>query len=75
MESVAIQATGAAAAQQEEKEILTKKQLGLFQREMNEALSKKRTDEMRQMVYGNSALIATTREKGIITMALRFAIQ
>jgi hypothetical protein len=75
MESVAIQATGAAAAQQGEKEILTKKQLGLFQREMNEALSKKRTDEMRQMVYGNSALIATTREKGIITMALRFAIQ
>ena len=76
METVAIRATGAAAAaQQGEKEILTKKQLGLFQREMNEALSKKRTDEMRQMVYGNSALIATTREKGIITMTLRFAIQ
>ena len=56
-------------------EILTKKQLGLFQREMNEALSNKRTDEMRRMVYGNSALISTTREKGIITMTLRFAIQ
>jgi len=56
-------------------EILTKKQLGLFQRDMNQALSNKRTDEMRQMVYGNSALIATTREKGIITMTLRFAIQ
>jgi len=26
-------------------------------------------------VYGNSALISTTREKGIITMTLRFAIQ
>jgi hypothetical protein len=76
MEIVAIKATATgAAAQQGEKEILTKKQLGLFQREMNEALSKKRTDEMRQMVYGNSALIATTREKGIITMTLRFAIQ
>lgn len=64
-------ATGAAA----QGEIMTKKQLGLFQRQMNEALSNKRTDEMRQMVYGNSALIATTREKGIITMTLRFAIQ
>jgi hypothetical protein len=42
---------------------------------MNEALSNKRTDEMRRMVYGNSALISTTREKGIITMTLRFAIQ
>jgi len=77
MEIVAIQATttkGEAAATQV-KEILTKKQLGLFQREMNDALSNKRTDKMRGMVYGNSALIATTREKGIITMTLRFAIQ
>jgi hypothetical protein len=78
MDIVAIKATtkqGGAAAEQGEKEILTKKQLGLFQREMNDALSNKRTDEMRQMVYGNSALISTTREKGIITMTLRFAIQ
>ena len=76
METVAIRATvGAAAAATQPGEILTKKQLGLFQREMNEALSKKRTDEMRKMVYGNSALISTTREKGIITMTLRFAIQ
>jgi len=75
METVAIRATGAAAAAAQSGEILTKKQLGLFQREMNEALSKKSTDEMRRMVYGNSALIATTREKGIITMTLRFAIQ
>ena len=66
---------GGAGAEQGEKEILTKKQLGLFQREMNDALSNKRTDEMRRMVYGNSALISTTREKGIITMTLRFAIQ
>ena len=72
METVAIRATGAAAQQGE---ILTKKQLGLFQREMNEALSNKHTDDMRRMVYGNSALISTTREKGIITMTLRFAIQ
>ena len=70
METVAIQAATGAAS-----EILTKKQLGLFQREMNEALSNKRTDKMRGMVYGNSALISTTREKGIITMTLRFAIQ
>jgi hypothetical protein len=74
MEIGAIKATASgAAAQQGEKEIMTKKQLGLFQREMNEAL--KRTDDMRRMVYGNSALIATTHEKGIITMTLRFAIQ
>jgi len=72
METIATKATAAAAQQGE---ILTKKQLGLFQREMNEALSNKRTDDMRRMVYGNSALISTTREKGIITMTLRFAIQ
>ena len=72
MEIVATKATTAA---KQTGEILTKKQLGLFQREMNEALSNKRTDEMRRMVYGNSALISTTREKGIITMTLRFAIQ
>ena len=72
MEIVATKATAAAA---QSREILTKKQLGLFQREMNEALSNKRTDDMRRMVYGNSALISTTREKGIITMTLRFAIQ
>jgi hypothetical protein len=74
MEIVATKAT-ASGAEAQSGEILTKKQLGLFQKEMNEALSKKRTDEMRRMVYGNSALIATTREKGIITMTLRFAIQ
>ena len=73
---VAIRATAAgAAAQQGEKEIMTKKQLGLFQRDMNQALGNKCTDDMRRMVYGNSALISTTREKGIITMTLRFAIQ
>ena len=76
MEIVATKATAAgAAAHQGEKELMTKKQLGLFQREMNEALGNKRTDEMRRIVYGNSALISTTREKGIITMTLRFAIQ
>jgi hypothetical protein len=75
MESVAITKATATGAAAQQGEILTKKQLGLFQREMNEALSKKRTDEMRKMVYGNSALISTTREKGIITMTLRFAIQ
>ena len=73
-ETVAIRATAPGAAAQQG-EILTKKQLGLFQREMNEALGNKRTDEMRRMVYGNSALISTTCEKGIITMTLRFAIQ
>jgi hypothetical protein len=72
MEIVAIKATGAGAQQGE---IMTKKQLGLFQREMNDALSNKRTDDMHRIVYGNSALIATTCEKGIITMTLRFAIQ
>ena len=67
--------TAAAVAKSGEKEIMTKKQLGLFQRDMNQALGNKCTDEMRRMVYGNSVLIATTREKGIITMTLRFAIQ
>ena len=57
MEISAIHATpGAAAAakvpatQSGEKEIMTKKQLGLFQRDMNQALSNNRTDEMRRMV-------------------------
>jgi hypothetical protein len=67
--------TAAAVAKSGEKEIITKKQLGQFQRDMNQALGNKCTDEMRRMVYGNSVLIATTREKGIITMTLRFAIQ
>jgi hypothetical protein len=75
MEIVATKVTGASTQATKSGEILTKKQLGLFQREMNEALTNKRTDEMRRMVYGNSALISTTREKGIITMTLRFAIQ
>jgi hypothetical protein len=79
MEVTASKAAQEAATQVKQtpqtKEILPKKQLGLFQREMNEALTNKRTDEMRRMVYGNSALISTTREKGIITMTLRFAIQ
>ena len=41
-------AAAAAAAQSGEKEIMTKKQLGLFQRDMNQALGNKRTDEMQQ---------------------------
>lgn len=52
-----------------------KKQLMLLQKQMNDALSNKRSDEMRKIVDDNSTLIATTREKGIITMTLRFAIQ
>jgi len=54
---------------------MTQKQLGLFQRNMNDILQNGRNDEMRKMISDNRDFIATTREKGIITMLLRFAIQ
>ena len=41
---------------------------------MNELLQSGKMDEFRTLLQQNPELIQTTREKGIITMVLRFAI-
>lgn len=48
---------------------------GPLQRRMNEALTTGNVVEMRQIITDNQTLFATTCERGIITMLLRFAIQ
>jgi hypothetical protein len=53
---------------------MTAKELGRLQRTMNELLQSGKMDEFRLVLEQNSDLIQTTREKGIITMVLRFAI-
>lgn len=53
---------------------MTAKELGRLQRTMNDLLQNGRMDEFRKLLEENAALIQTTREKGIITMVLRFAI-
>jgi hypothetical protein len=53
---------------------MTAKELGRLQRMMNELLQNGKMDEFRLLLDQNSELIQTTREKGIITMVLRFAI-
>ena len=53
---------------------MTAKELGRLQRTMNELLQSGKMDEFRTLVEQNEELIHTTREKGIITMVLRFAI-
>ena len=53
---------------------MTAKELGRLQRSMNELLQGGKTDEFRLLLNENAELIQTTREKGIITMVLRFAI-
>jgi hypothetical protein len=53
---------------------MTAKELGRLQRTMNELLQSGKMDEFRKLLEENAALIQTTREKGIITMVLRFAI-
>jgi hypothetical protein len=53
---------------------MTAKDLGRLQRTMNELLQNGKMDEFRLLLDQNSELIQTTREKGIITMVLRFAI-
>ena len=50
------------------------KELGQLQRRMNELLQSDKIDEFRLLLDENAELIQTTREKGIITMVLRFAI-
>ena len=50
------------------------KELGQLQRRMNELLQGGKMDEFRLLLTQNAELIKTTREKGIITMVLRFAI-
>ena len=53
---------------------MTAKELGRLQRTMNELLQSGKNDEFRTLLNQNERLIQTTREKGIITMVLRFAI-
>ena len=53
---------------------MTSKELGRLQRTMNELLQSGHRDDFRLLLDKNSELIRTTREKGIVTMVLRFAI-
>ena len=53
---------------------MTAKELGRLQRTMNDLLQSGKIDEFRLLLDQNAELIQTTREKGIITMVLRFAI-
>jgi hypothetical protein len=53
---------------------MTAKELGQLQRTMNKVLQSGKADEFRTLLDQNAELIQTTREKGIITMVLRFAI-
>jgi hypothetical protein len=53
---------------------MTAKELGRLQRTMNELLQSGKMDKFRELLEENAELIQTTREKGIITMVLRFAI-
>ena len=53
---------------------MSAKELGRIQRTMNELLQSGKMDEFRILLNENAELIDTTREKGIITMVLRFAI-
>jgi hypothetical protein len=53
---------------------MSAKELGQLQRRMNELLQSNKMDEFRLLLDENAELIDTTREKGIITMVLRFAI-
>jgi len=53
---------------------MSAKELGRLQRTMNELLQGGKMDEFRILLNKNAELIQTTREKGIVTMVLRFAI-
>ena len=53
---------------------MSAKELGRLQRMMNELLQSGKMDEFRSLLNQNAELIDTTREKGIVTMVLRFAI-
>ena len=53
---------------------MTPKELGRLQRTMNELLQSGLKGEFRLLLDKNAELIRTTREKGIVTMVLRFAI-
>lgn len=53
---------------------MTQKELGRLQRTMNELLQNGKMDEFRVLLKEHDKLIDATREKGIITMVLRFAI-
>jgi len=53
---------------------MTPREMGQLQKNMNELFQSGRLDEFRLLLAQNAELIQTTREKGIVTMALRFAI-
>lgn len=53
---------------------ITQKELGKLQRTMNELLQSGKMDEFRALLKEYEKVIDATREKGIITMVLRFAI-
>jgi len=53
---------------------MTPRDLGRLQRTMNELLQSGLKGEFRLLLDNNAELIRTTREKGIVTMVLRFAI-
>ena len=53
---------------------MSAKELGRLQRTMNELLQSGKMDEFRILLKKHEELIDTTREKGIVTMVLRFAI-
>ena len=53
---------------------ITSRELGRLQRTMNELLQSGLKDEFRLLLDKNAELIRVTREKGIVTMVLRFAI-
>ena len=53
---------------------MTPRELGRLQRTMNELLQSGLKGEFRLLLDKNTELIRTTREKGIVTMVLRFAI-
>jgi hypothetical protein len=53
---------------------MRQKELGKLQQTMNETLQSRKMDDFRTLLKEYEKLIDTTREKGIITMVLRFAI-
>ncbi len=67
-----IKSTNMAKVNDEKKE---RARIGLFQKHMSEAFRADRFEEMRKLVDENIEMVRTTRERGVITMTLRLAIQ
>jgi hypothetical protein len=56
-------------------EKIERARIGLFQKHLSEAFRANRLEEMRKLVDENIEMVRTTRERGVITMTLRLAIQ